>query len=144
MENSNWWVVHLGVITIQLAAAIAYFVGSRRFYQRERKFLSLIGLGIFFDVIVVMAVVAGLPSLKGNQETPHHNILFLLHVWTASLGMLGFIILFFYLLFRGVEKEYQKLRAFQYRILLPLWCLGVSIALINFVSEVTLGFGIYG
>lgn len=143
VENSSWWVAHLGIIIIQIAAFVAYFVGSRRFYRREEKCLDLIGLGIIFDVIVVLAVVAGLPRLEENQGAPHHSILFLLHVWTASLGMLGFIILFFYLLFNGVTRKYRRLRVFQYRILLPLWCLGVIIALVNFISEATVGIRIY-
>jgi len=144
VENSNWWISHLWVIAVQIIAFIPYFVGSWRFYRGKNGFLALIGLGIILDAIIAFAASSGLlPRMREGQGAPWHSVLFLLHITTAGLGMFGFIILFIYVLVKGGGREYKRLRVFQYKVLLRLWCLGVIIALANFICKVAFGIRVY-
>jgi len=78
-----------------------------------------------------------------NQGAPWSSILFVSHIVFTMTGMLGFIIMFVYLLSKGTNHYYKKLRIFQYKILLNIWVFGVIIALTNFFIKVMFGIRIY-
>lgn len=121
MENSAWWIPHLLVIAIQLAAFAVYFLGSYRFYNCEDGYLKFIGLGILLDILLAFGASFGwLPRMAESQGAPWSSVLFLIHVICAGGGMLGFLFVFFYTLVRGPHPYHFRLGWFQYRVLLPL------------------------
>lgn len=121
MENSSWWMPHLWVIAIQLAAFVFYFLGSRRFYNLEEGWLKFVGLGILSDIFIAVGASSGLlPRMAENQGAPWHSVLFLTHITTVGLGLLGFLIIILYVLIRDRYRQYMRLSYFQYRILLPV------------------------
>ncbi len=70
-------------------------------------------------------------------------MLFLGHMAAASLGMFGFIFVFLTLVIKGRDRPYDKLRVFQYRVLLPAWAVGEVIALTNSILKIVLKIRIY-
>ena len=132
------------IIAMQLFAVCAYFVGSRKFYTLKENFLHWILIGIVLDVIMtIIPFIFQLPRMPGNSETPWDSLLFLLHISMAGGGMFGFIIIFLYLYKNGTNYYYRKLRKFQYKVLFPVWFIGVSIALVNFLIKVLCNIRIY-
>ena len=101
-----------------------------------------IAIGIFLD-IVMMATASFLLDLPGIEKSPWSSPLFIIHIGTACFGMFGFITMFVYLLIKGTNHYYGKLRKFQYKILLRLWVLGVGIALVNFFLRAFFDIRIY-
>jgi len=129
---------------IQIVAFIPYAIGSWRFYTHKSRFLFSIGLGIALDALMALSASFGwLPRMQSDQGAPWDSVLFVTHVATTVFGMFGFLFLFVYVLVRGTTKEYPKLRAFQYKVMFRLWCLGVAIALANFIVKVAFGIRIY-
>ncbi len=136
------------LINIVLAVATFYFyvLASRRFYRREEPFLGYLGVAVVLDVATaVLASFRLTPTttLPGSHNAPWGSILFLIHITAATLGMFGFIFVFLALVVKGKDRPYDKLRAFQYRVLLPAWAIGEVIALVNSILKMILKIRIY-
>jgi hypothetical protein len=136
------------LINIVLAVATLYFyvVASRRFYRREEPFLGYLGAAVVLDVATAFLASFKLTpttTLPGPHRVPWGSLLFLTHMTAATLGMFGFIAVFLILVIRGKNRPYDKLRVFQYRILLPAWALGEVIALTNSILKIVLKIRIY-
>lgn len=139
-----WWFSHLPIIALQVIAFFFYVIASRRFYQKKEGFMPWLFMGITLDIVMTLIpFLVELPRMSPEQSAPWSSLLFILHIFSAGAGMLGFIFMFVYLLIKGVQYEYKFLRKFQYKILLKLWIIGVSIALINFIIKVVFHFRIY-
>jgi len=136
------------LINLVMAAATLYFyvLASRRFYRREEPFLGYLGIAVVLDIATALLASFRLTpttTLPGLHGAPWHSILFLFHMSSATLGMFGFIIVFLVLVIKGKDRPYDKLRTFQYRILLPAWALGEVIALTNSILKMVLKIRIY-
>ena len=81
--------------------------------------------------------------LPGVHRIPWGSVLFLSHMAAATLGMFGFIVVFLILVIKGKDRPYNKLRGFQYRVLLPAWAVGEVIALTNSLLKIILKIRIY-
>jgi len=136
------------LINIVMAVATFYFyvLASRRFYRREDPFLGYLGIAVVLDIATALLAsfrVTPTTNLPGSHGAPWHSILFLLHMSSATLGMFGFIFVFLILVIKGKDRPYDKLRKFQYRVLLPAWALGEVIALTNSILKMVLKIRIY-
>jgi hypothetical protein len=136
------------LINIVLAVATLYFyvVASRRFYRREEPFLGYLGAAVVLDVATAFLASFKLTpttTLPGPHRVPWGSLLFLTHMTAATLGMFGFIAVFLILVIKGKDRPYNKMRVFQYRILLPAWALGEVIALTNSILKIVLKIRIY-
>ena len=133
--------VVLAVITFYL-----YVVASRRFYRREEPFLGILGAAVVLDVagaLLASFKLTPTTALPGVQGPPWRSVLFLAHISTSTLGMFGFIFLLIFLLIKGTDRPYARLRKFQHRVLLPAWAIGEVIALTNAVLKMVLKVRIY-
>jgi len=136
------------LIAMQIFAIFAYYVGSRRFYKYRSGFMKWLAIGIILDIMMaVFSMAIKLPKMSDHCVTCI-SILFKIHVFTATIGMLGFIIMFFYLACLRIIGKYKyhnfkKLRKFQYWVLLWLWIFGVSIGLLDFLVKIIFGFRLY-
>ena len=139
-----WWYKHIWIIAMQVIAFIPYIVGSHGFYRGKKNFMYWLALGLFLDAVMAIApMIFRLPRMEASQGAPWGSLLFIIHIATAGIGMFGFMIMFIYLLIRGTDHYYGKLRRFQYHILLKLWMFGVVIALLNFLIKVLWNVRIY-
>lgn len=139
-----WWHKHLWIILMQIIAFIPYIIGSRKFYLRKKNFMIWIAIGLILDFIMAISpVIFKLPRMDSSQGAPWTSFLFITHITTSGIGMFGFFIMFFYLIFKGTNYDYERLRKFQYHLLLKLWIVGVGIALINFLVKVLFNLRIY-
>jgi|AntRauTorckE6833_2_1112554.scaffolds.fasta_scaffold09062_5 hypothetical protein len=139
-----WWYKHLFIIGLQIIAFIPYIIGSYRFYKRRNNFMIFLTIGIILDIIMTFApFIYSFPRMEESQGAPWSSPLFLVHILTAGTGMFGFIIMYIYLIFKGINHKYSWLRNFQYFILLRLWIFGVGIALINFLVKAAFNVRIY-
>lgn len=139
-----WWLYHLWVIAFQIAAFICYAIGSYRFYQNKKKFMRFLTWGIVLDIIMALGASSGiLPRMQVEQSAPWSSPLFIVHVALAGFGLIGFILMYLYLLIRGTDYEYRRLRKFQFKILLPCWLVGITISLINFFVKVLFQIRLY-
>jgi hypothetical protein len=131
------WLEHSWICLLSIAALIFYYRGSYRFYHNISGYRTWLGLGVLADIL--MAFIAStkiLPVLLPGEGIPYSSILFILHIAMSTIGMVGYIIVFLILVIRGVNKQYPMLKILTYRILLPIWIVGVSIALINFLTKI--------
>jgi hypothetical protein len=136
------------LINIVMAAATLYFyvLASRRFYRREEPFLGYLGAAVVFDIATALLASFRLTpttTLPGSHGAPWRSILFLVHMSSATLGMFGLIFVFLVLVVKGKDRPYDRLRTFQYRVLLPAWALGEVIALTNSILKMVLKIRIY-
>jgi hypothetical protein len=136
------------LINILLAVATLYFyvLASRRFYRREEPFLGSLGVAVVLDIATAFLASFKLTpttTLPGPHRVPWGSLLFLTHMTAATLGMFGFIAVFLILVIKGKDRPYNKMRVFQYRILLPAWALGEVIALTNSILKIVLKIRIY-
>jgi hypothetical protein len=136
------------LINILLAVATLYFyvLASRRFYRREEPFLGSLGVAVVLDIATAFLASFKLTpttTLPGPHRVPWGSLLFLTHMTAATLGMFGFISVFLILVIKGKDRPYNKMRVFQYRILLPAWALGEVIALTNSILKIVLKIRIY-
>ncbi len=136
------------LINIVMAVTTLYFyvLASRRFYRREEPFLGYLGIAVVLDIATALLASFRLTpttTLPGSHGAPWRSILFLFHMSSATLGMFGFIFVFLVLVVKGKDRPYDKLRTFQYRVLLPAWALGEVIALTNSILKMVLKIRIY-
>jgi len=136
------------LINVVLAIATLYFyvVASRRFYRREEPFLGYLGAAVVLDIATAFLASFKLTpttTLPGPHHVPWGSVLFLSHMLTATIGMFGFISVFLVLVIKGKDRPYNKLRTFQYRVLLPAWAIGEAIALTNSILKMVLKIRIY-
>jgi len=136
------------LINVLLAIATLYFyvVASGRFYRRKEPFLWYMGIAVVLDVATAFTASFKLTpttTLPGPHHVPWGSVLFLSHMTAASLGMFGFIAVFLILVIKGKDRPYNKLRVFQYRVLLPAWAVGEVIALTNSILKIVLKIRIY-
>ena len=144
MRAAPWWLSHLWIILIQIIAFVPYVIGSRKFYKNQSDAMLFIGIGILLDVAIAISASSGiLPRMSDGQEAPWQSVLFITHIATAGIGMFGFITLFMYVLAKRRSTPLLGLRNFQYKVLLPLWCFGVMIALANFLCKVAFNVRLY-
>jgi hypothetical protein len=133
-------------IVMAVATLFFYVLASRRFYRREEPFLGYLGIAVVLDIATALLASFRLTpttTLPGTHGAPWRSILFLLHMSSATLGMFGFIFVFLVLVINGKDRPYDKLRTFQYRVLLPAWALGEVIALTNSILKMVLKIRIY-
>ncbi len=136
------------LINIVLAIATFYFyvLASGRFYRRRDPFLGCLGVAVVLDVATALLASFRLTpttNLPGTHRAPWGSILFLTHMTTATVGMFGFIVVFLILVIKGKDRPYDKLRKFQFRVLLPAWAIGEVIALVNSILKFVLKIRIY-
>jgi hypothetical protein len=133
-------------IILAAAALIFYFIGSRRFYMKKRQFLTFLAVAVGLDAITAVLASFGVTPTRvipGSDFAPWRSPLFLAHVILATIGFFGFIALVFVVLIKGKELLYPRLRKMQYKILLPMWLVGETIALINALVKIIFGFRLY-
>lgn len=136
------------LINIALAFATLYFyvVATRRFYRRQEPFLARLGIAVLLDVITALTASFKLTpttTLPGPRHVPWDSVLFLTHMAAATIGLFGFIAVYLILVIRGKDRPYDRMRWFSYRILLPAWILGETIALTNSILKIILRIRIY-
>ena len=103
-------------------------------------------LAIIIDAITAILGSFGITpttQIPGSDFVPWRSILFISHVILATIGFFGFIILLIIVLVKGKDLPYTKLRSFQYKVLLPMWIVGESIALINSLGKIVFGLRLY-
>lgn len=131
----------LAVITFYL-----YVKAGGRFYRREEPFLGLLAAAVVFDVITAFLAsfkVTPTTVLAGPHLPPWGSPVFLLHITTSTLGMFGYIAVLLALLIKGKDRPWDKMRKFQFRILLPCWVIGEVIALTNAIVKLVFRVRIY-
>ena len=139
-----WWIYHLWVIVFQIAALACYAVGSYRFYKNMKGFIKFLTLGIILDIIMAIGASSGaLPRMESGQSVVWTSPLFIIHVVLSGFGLFSFIFLYIFLLVKGWDKEYPRLRKIQFKIFLLCWIIGVSIGLINFFIKVIFEIRLY-
>ena len=133
-------------IILAVATLYLYVLGSGRFYRRQEPFLGYLGAGVVLDVATALLAsfkITPTTVVAGPHVVPWRSVLFLVHITSATLGMFGFIAVVLVLLVRGKNRPYDRLRKFQYRILLPAWILGEVIALANAILKIVLKTRLY-
>jgi hypothetical protein len=133
-------------IVLAVATLYLYLLASGRFYRRQEPFLGYLGGAVILDVATALLAsfkITPTTTLAGPHVVPWRSVLFLLHMGAATLGMFGFIAVFLVLLINGKDRPYDRLRKFQYRVLLPAWALGEVIALTNSIMKMALKVRIY-
>ena len=133
-------------IILALATLYLYLLGSGRFYRRQEPFLGYLGAAVILDIATAFLASFKLTpttALAGPHVVPWRSVLFLVHMASATLGMFGFIAVFLVLLIKGKNRPYDRLRKFQFRVLLPAWMLGEVIALTNSILKIILKVRIY-
>ena len=133
-------------IILALATLYLYLLGSGRFYRRQEPFLGYLGAAVILDIATAFLASFKLTpttALAGPHVVPWRSVLFLVHMASATLGMFGFIAVFLVLLIKGKNRPYNRLRKFQFRVLLPAWMLGEVIALTNSILKIILKVRIY-
>jgi hypothetical protein len=136
----------LANIILAVATFYLYVLASGRFYRRQEPFLGYLGAAVVLDIATALLASFRLTpttTLSGTHAVPWTSVLFLTHITTATIGMFGFIAVFLILLIRGKDRPYERLRRFQYRILLPAWAIGEVIALTNSILKIVLKIRIY-
>ena len=133
-------------IILAVATLYLYVLGSGRFYRRQEPFLGYLGAGVVLDVATALLAsfkITPTTVVAGPHVVPWRSVLFLVHITSATLGMFGFIAVVLVLLVKGTNRPYDRLRKFQYRVLLPAWILGEVIALANAILKIVLKTRIY-
>lgn len=136
--------VHTWIFFLSVVAFIFYYLGSRGFFCGESGCLRWLAIGVGADSL--MAVGASLkimPVLLPGEAIPYHSALFMVHMITAGLGMVGFIIILSYVLLRGRRRQYPFAKVVTYRILFPMWALGALIGFANFLAKYLLQVNLY-
>ena len=133
MEAIRNLFIHSLATIIQICAMIFYIIASRRFYYFQKNAILHLIIALSPDIFVAATSSFGiLPRLCADMGVPWHSPLFISHITLSCLGMFGFLFIFLYLLLKGPRLPFIKLRSFQYHIVLPIWCIGVGVAIANF------------
>ncbi len=133
-------------IILAVIALAFYYRGSFDFYLNRPTFLWYLGLAIFIDLTTAILgsfKITPTTTLPGSEHVPWQSVFFNLHVLLATTGFFGFIFIFILVLIRGKNLPYTHLRKFQFKILLPAWLTGESIALLNSLSKMFLKIRLY-
>jgi hypothetical protein len=133
-------------IFLAVTALSLYTVGSRRFYFDRHPFLIFLVLAIVVDCLTAVLAsfrVTPTTTLPSSDFIPWTSPLFVAHALLAFVGMVGFISITIILLTRGTNHPYQKMRVWQYRILLPVWLVGEGIAVTNALGKALFHIRIY-
>jgi hypothetical protein len=133
-------------VILAFTAIFLYFTGSYRFYKDKEGYITLLGLAIAIDVITATLASFKLTPTVEIQDVaavPWYSLLFKVHVTLSMVGFTGFIALFLYLLVNKRNGYSFKIRTWQFKILLPIWIVGESIALINALSKICFRFRIF-
>lgn len=133
-------------IALALITFWLYVKAGRRFYRREEPFLGLLAAAVVFDVVTAFLAsfkVTPTTVLEGPHLPPWGSPVFLLHISTSTLGMFGYIAVLLALLIKGKDKPWDRMRKFQFRILLPCWVIGEIIALTNAIVKFAFHVRIY-
>ena len=117
-----WWIYHTWVIGFQVAALFCYAIGSYRFYKNKKNFMKFLTLGIILDIIMAVGASSGfLPRMEESQGAPWSSPLFIIHVASSGFGLFSFIFMYIFLLIRGTNFEYRRLRNIQFKITGIVW-----------------------
>ena len=133
-------------IILAIIALYLYYKGSREFYLKRPFFLRYLALAIFIDALTAVLGSFGITPttiIQGSDFVPWRSAFFIAHVILATVGFFGFIVLVIFIVTKGRDLPYTRLRAFQYKILLPMWIAGESIALINSMGKIIFGLRLY-
>ena len=129
------------LINIFLAALAMslYIVGSYRFYKGKDKFILFLVTALFIDVVTaILASFKITPTVQLPEvaAVPWYSLLFKVHVILSMIGILGFILLIIYLIIKDPQRYSEKIKVWQFKLLLPVWVVGETIALSNALSKV--------
>ena len=114
----KFWILWI-LIAMQIIAFIFYYVGSRKFYKFRSGFMKWLAVGIILDIMMaIIPNVFELPKMS-DHGAPWSSILFVTHIFAASTGMLGFIIMFVYLGCLYIRGKY-KYHNFYWYILISI------------------------
>ena len=126
-------------VLLAFLALYFYYLGSYRFFKNRQGFIFFLGLAIGIDILTALFAslkITPTVQLPGVESVPWYSLLFKVHVSLSLIGFVGFIALFIYVLFRNRETISDRLRNWQFRVLLPVWVIGESIALANALSKI--------
>jgi hypothetical protein len=120
-------------------ALYLYILGSYKFYKGQAKYLLYFGLAISIDIataILASFKITPTYQVAGELAVPWYSLLFHVHIVLSTIGIVGFTVLFIYLLIRRSKPIAKKLRIGQFKLLLPIWVIGEGIALSNALSKI--------
>ncbi len=129
-------------VFLAFLALCLYMVGSYRFFRDRPGYLFYLGLAIAIDILTALFAsfrITPTVQLPDVAVVPWYSLLFKVHVLLSMIGFTGFIILFIYLLVKKRKKMSERLRTWQFRVLLPIWVAGEGIALMNSLSKIFFG-----
>jgi hypothetical protein len=128
-------------VFLAFLALCLYIIGSYRFYKNKNGFLAILGLALFIDVLTAILAsfkITSTTQIPGTVSVPWHSILFNVHVILSSIGIIGFLLLYIYILIRNPLKYNAWIRKWQFLALLPIWTIGELIALTNALFKIFL------
>jgi hypothetical protein len=128
-------------VLLALLALVLYVIGSYRFYRQKPGYTAILGSAIIIDIATaILASFKITPTmvLPGLATIPWHSWLFRIHVVLSTIGFVGFIALFIYLLIRRPRNYSPWIRRWQFLVLLPIWVIGEGIALSNALTKIFL------
>lgn len=128
-------------VALAIMALVLYMIGSYRFYRGKQGFVIVLGLAIAIDIataILASFKITPTMDIPGVATIPWYSWLFRVHVTLSTIGFVGFIALFVYLLFRNPQKYSPWVRRWQFLVLLPIWVIGEGIALTNALTKIFL------
>jgi hypothetical protein len=128
-------------VALAILALILYVIGSYRFYRAKPGFTIILGSAIVIDIataILASFKITPTMALPGVATIPWYSWLFRIHVVLSTIGFVGFIALFIYLLVRNKQKYSPWIRRWQFQLLLPIWVIGEGIALTNAITKIFL------
>jgi hypothetical protein len=128
-------------VALAILALILYVIGSYRLYRDKTGFTVILGAAIVIDIataILASFKITPTMALPGVATIPWYSWLFRIHVVLSTIGFVGFIAVFLYLLIRNQEKYSPWIRRWQFQLLLPIWVIGEGIALTNALTKIFL------
>ena len=128
-------------VALAILALVLYVIGSYRLYRGKPGFVLILGIAIGIDIataILASFKITPTMALPGVTPIPWHSWLFRTHVLLSTIGFVGFIVLFVYLLLRRQKQYSPWIRRWQFRVLLPIWVIGEGLALSNSLTKIFL------
>lgn len=108
-------------------AFVFYTLASWNAYRKHNAVLVDLGLGMFFFITAV-----GLMLFEArNTSEVSRDWLFYSHVVLTSLGLLGFISAFTWILIHGDRNAHQRLGKLALFVILPIWAIGTLLGIFN-------------